>query len=55
MNLAERLPAIVTALESVGLTRLVMGATPIAIGPERHTNDFDLMGMNDTAHGRFRY
>lgn len=43
MSPEERLAAIVTALESVGLTCLVMGGHAVRFyGLQRHTNDFDL-------------
>lgn len=43
MNPEERLAAIVTALESVGLSCLVMGGHAVRYyGLNRHTNDFDL-------------
>ena len=43
MNPEERLAAIVTALESVGLSCLVMGGHADRFyGLPRHTNDFDL-------------
>ena len=43
MNPEERLAAIVAALESVGLSCLVMGGHAVRFyGLQRHTNDFDL-------------
>lgn len=43
MNPEERLAAILTALESVGLSCLVMGGHAVRFyGLTRHTNDFDL-------------
>jgi hypothetical protein len=43
LNPEERLAAIVAALESVGLSCLVMGGHAVRFyGLERHTNDFDL-------------
>ncbi|HEV3080196.1 MAG TPA: hypothetical protein VGY66_10470 [Gemmataceae bacterium] len=43
MNPEERLASIVTALESVGLSCLVMGGHAVRYyGVNRHTNDFDL-------------
>lgn len=43
MNPEERLAAIVTALESVALSCLVMGGHAVRFyGLERHTNDYDL-------------
>jgi hypothetical protein len=43
LNPEERLAAIVTALEAVGLSCLVMGGHAVRFyGLQRHTNDFDL-------------
>jgi hypothetical protein len=43
LNVEERLASIVTALESVGLSCLVMGGHAVRhYGLQRHTNDFDL-------------
>ena len=43
MNPEERLAAVVTALESIGLSCLVMGGHAVRFyGLQRHTNDFDL-------------
>jgi hypothetical protein len=43
LNLEERLAAIVAALDSVGLSCLVMGGHAVRFyGLQRHTNDFDL-------------
>lgn len=43
MNPEERLAVIVTALESVGLSYLIMGGHAVRFyGLQRHTNDFDL-------------
>ena len=52
MNPEERLAAIVAALESVGLSCLVLGGHAVRFyGLQRHTNDFDLTlapdGWND--------
>ena len=56
MNPEERLAAVVTALESIGLSCLVMGGHAVRFyGLGRYTNDFDLAlapdGWDDLADG----
>jgi hypothetical protein len=59
LNPDERLAAIALALESVGLSCLVMGGHAVRFyGLQRHTNDFDLTlapdGWDDLADGLAR-